>query len=94
MAIAPLNPNTEPVKALEVHEAMGNLVHEISVLKEVVTALSSRLDGVLRPSVDGDRVKACRKTFGAPLAVAIQDRVESIEDLSDRVADLLQRLEV
>jgi uncharacterized protein YoxC len=88
------SPPFAPVKALEVHAAVGDLSHAIEELTNNIDVLTERLQSVLRETDTSKGDGECRPKRLTPLAEAINAQTDRVNGMSGQIASLLSRLEV
>lgn len=89
----PVNNLMPEAKQPEVHRAIGDLEHTVSVLYDLIKTLSSRLKPVLSPACDRVEREKCLVT-GIVVVDAIDAQKLIVSGLLDDLEDLISHLEV
>ena len=86
----------EPVRALEIHEAMAETASHVEVLVSLVTAIEKRLEGVVRNSAEPREKTGAppRQARSTPVGQRIDTTNCSLDAIRVRLALLIERLEV
>jgi hypothetical protein len=70
------------------------LDQRISDINSCILSLAKRLEPVLEPSRPSEHSPQCNQGFNVPLAQAISNRVDTLDNIKSCLEDLLLRLDL